>query len=736
MTEASGSESTIHRLLARAGLAPSGEQGQKLGTYLGVFRPTILTILGVMLYLRQGWVVGNAGLLGGLGVLLLAFFITGCTALSVSTITTNIRLGTGGAFALVSQSLGLEAGGAIGLPLYLAQTLSAALYLYGFAEGWAFVFPDHPQWLVILSIYLFGFGLALVNVSLVFRLQILVFVGLIAAVISMVLGAWNVETLHSPEWIGSFEDGNFWQIFAVFFPAATGIMVGVSMSGQLKEPRRNIPVGLIAAWAGAFAVYALLMVWYAVVATPDELRSNYLVSMKYALSPMVVQVGLLLSTASAMLASLVAAPQVLYALGVHRLFPKSDFFTSVNKRGIYTNATLVTGGIVGLTLLVGDLNKIAALITMFYLITYATLNIVLLIEKSLAMVSFRPTMQVPIWVPALGATACVFAMVITAPGFGMIALAVVVSIYVYLASRQLDTPWETVRSGLFLALADWAAKKTKASNQRFERAWKPDVLIPIHDTTQLDGLFRFLRAIVYPKGSLQILAVNEPNKELSDKRLDAITDEFYAEDLFTTWAHVEASSTPAGVRTGASVLRGSIFRPNVLFVNARNHSADELQELLNIAREFEMGFAVLVPHPKAHLGHERRVNVWIRDQSPNWELGLRLANIDLTLLLAYQIHRSWKGQLRMLSIVSDEETVEDADFHLKKIYRDARIPGKDLSWVRAGRFNEMIGEAPRADINIFGLSYRVEMEQMEKLVEQTRGACLFVLDSGYESAFA
>jgi hypothetical protein len=223
---------------------------------------------------------------------------------------------------------------------------------------------------------------------------------------------------------------------------------------------------------------------------------------------------------------------------------------------------------------------------------------------------------------------------------------------------------------------------------------------------------------------------------ISEARIEAIVQEFYAEGLFTTRSKVEASSIPVGVRTGASIMRGSIFRPNILFVNARNHSPEELQELLDISREFEMGFVVLVPHPNAHLGHERRVNVWIRDQSPNWELGLRLANVDLTLLLAYQIHRAWDGELRMLSIVSDPETIEEADYHLKKIYRDARIPGRDLSWVRAGSFNEMVGEAPHADLNIFGLSYRVDIEQMEKRVEQTEGACLFVLDSGYESAFA
>ena len=135
----------------------------KLGTYAGVFRPTILTIFGVIMYIRMGWIVGNAGILGALLILLMTFTITGTAALSFSSITTNIRLKAGGVFALVSQSLGLEAGGAVGVPLYLAQSLGAALYIYGFAEGWQTIFPEHNKALVIASVFACGLLLSLIS---------------------------------------------------------------------------------------------------------------------------------------------------------------------------------------------------------------------------------------------------------------------------------------------------------------------------------------------------------------------------------------------------------------------------------------------------------------------------------------------------------------------------------------------------------------------------------------------
>ena len=122
--------------------------GPRYGTFAGVYRPVFLTILGAMLYLREGWLVGNAGLLGALLVIGVAYTITGTTALSLASIATNVRVRPGGAFAIIATALGLEAGGAIGIPLFLAQSLSASMYLYAFAEAWQVWFPSHSAMLV------------------------------------------------------------------------------------------------------------------------------------------------------------------------------------------------------------------------------------------------------------------------------------------------------------------------------------------------------------------------------------------------------------------------------------------------------------------------------------------------------------------------------------------------------------------------------------------------------------
>ncbi|MCO6477761.1 MAG: hypothetical protein J5I94_14120, partial [Phaeodactylibacter sp.] len=111
-------------------------QAKKFGTFAGVFTPTLLTILGVIMFLREGWIVGNAGLGGAILIIVLSFGITAATGLSMSTFVTNIRVGPGGAFSMISQSLGLEAGGAIGIPLYVSQALAVVMYIFGFREGY------------------------------------------------------------------------------------------------------------------------------------------------------------------------------------------------------------------------------------------------------------------------------------------------------------------------------------------------------------------------------------------------------------------------------------------------------------------------------------------------------------------------------------------------------------------------------------------------------------------------
>ena len=714
-----------------------GGKDKKFGSFNGVFRPTILTILGVMLYLREGWVVGNAGLVGAILVILACYVITGTTALSISSITTNIRVGSGGVFSIISQSLGLEVGGSVGIPLYLAQGLSAALYIQGIVETWIYLFPAHPRLGVTLTVFGISLLVSSFGAKLTFRVQGLVMLGTILALLSMFLGLKNHPINPSPVLWGTFQDGGFQVLFAVFFPAATGILVGSSLSGSLSNPRRSIPLGTLSAWVLSLLVFLAIAVWYSVLGSSQELRdTSRIFAVEKAFWGPLVLVGIMSSCFSATLSSLVAAPRVLQALASYRVVPFDGFFSKLSGDEP-RNATLVTGLIVLFTLLLGGLNTIAQVLTMFFLVIYFMINLVLFIEHRMKMISFRPQFQIASWVPVVGALSCFIAILIINPLTGFLAIAFIIGIYFYLGSRHLKTPWETVQSGIFASIANWAAKKVITDeNSAVKRSWSPDLLVSVERSTQFEGFYRLIRALTYPQGSVHVVGFLSQGKDHHFHELEPLIADLQQEGLFATAAYIESPDYESGMRSCISVKAGSFFKPNTLFADIEDRSEAELQALVDMARANELGVVFQAIHPESVMGRERSVNLWIRDQSPDWRLSLRMANLDYSVLISHQLKVNWKAQIRVLSVVKDEMYVPMTQTFLSRLLEYARMSRGVEVQVAHGGFMDFLSRAPRADINIFGLSAKVDKAFLTTLVTKARGSCLFVLDSGKESALA
>ena len=708
---------------------------KRFGTFAGVFRPTILTILGALLYLREGWVVGHAGLGGFILILVGMYLVTGTTALSMASITTNIRLGQGGVFSIISQSLGLEAGGAIGLPFYLAQSLGGAMYIFAFAEGWAMIFPHHPQALVAIVVFVLVLVLALVSASLALKTQSVVVLGIIAALLSALWGLKDPTTLHEPAFWGPTTSPDLTDLFALFFPAATGVLVGASMSGSLKNPRRSVPVGTLAAVGVSFVVYLLMGVWFSVVASPQELRDSYTVMVDKAAIGQLVLVGLLASTLSASISSFVAAPRVLHALADYSVLPASTFLKTTHK-GEPRRALLVTAAIVALGLLSGSLDAIAPMLTIFFLITYASINLVLLVEQSLGLPSFRPTFKVPIAVPLFGSAVCLLAITATSPVVGLISLVVVGALYVWLVSRRLDAPFETARSGLFVNIAAWAAKKIADLPASTERSWKPDLLMPVTEVTEVVGSYRLLKAMAGPKGSIKLVGLQTEGSGLSAEALAATAQDFKLDGIYCASTCLPSPSFGEGTVFSLSVLKGDFFPPNVAFVSVPDKDEAQLQKVLDASIEHHTGLALFVPHPRAGLGRERDLNLWVRDPGPDWKLKLKMGSLDLALLLALQLTEGWQGRLRLLCVVEDEARIEGARAFLDELAVEARIFGLCGMEVFAGDFVSQLQAAPQADLNIFGLGDHLDTTRMIDTTMLAQASCLFVRASGKESALA
>ncbi len=722
---------------------------KKFGTFGGVFTPTLLTILGVIMYLRMGWVVGNAGLLGAWLIIIISFLITLCTALSMSAITTNIRIGAGGAYAIVSQALGLEVGGSLGIPRYISQGLAVTMYIFGFREGWLGVFPEHNAFLVDVIVFVVLFTIAYISANLAIKTQFIILgiigLSLISIVIAAYSGSMEIPTSEALSWgsfKGSVENGfrgsNFWIVFAVFFPAATGIMAGANMSGELKNPKKSIPTGTLWAIGVSFIIYILLAFWISRSATEEELLNNYYIMVEKAYVGPVIIAGILGATFSSALASIIGSSRILFAMGEHKVLPYSKFLAGQSKNGQPRNAMLVTGILIFLTLLLRNLNAVAPLVTLFFLITYAMINIVVIIEQNLGLISYRPIFKIHRWVPWFGLISSIFTMFIINPTISLLSITIVLAVYWYLSKQNLETPFEDVRSGLFVSFAEWAAKHTWGMKKMQQRAWKANLMVPVRDVNGLKGTFQFLRNIAKPKGSIKLLGI-EPFSETSTlvDELESISASFRKKDVFSSSTVIHTDEFAKGINYGSQALQGAFFKPNIVFLNMQDHDdyENELRPVMKESIRLQIGVLLYLSHPTALLGQRNTINVWISDRQSNWDLGWDIGNLDLSLLVAYKLKMNWKAQIRLITVINNEQEEANAKEFLSSLINLARLP-ETLTEVYIGDFNTIVTKAPAADLNIFGMHEDLEFSFVKKMSVKTKSTCLFVKDSGHESILA
>ena len=722
---------------------------KKFGTFTGVFTPTLLTILGVIMYVRLGWMVGNAGLFGAFAIMALALGITACTGLSLSSIATNTRLGAGGPYAIIAKSLGFEVGGSIGLPLYLSRPLGVAMYIFGFREGWHWIFPEHPALLVDLLVFGVLFGVSFKSADLAFRVQYLIMAVIAGSLLSIVGSVFVAEPIADPVYVGSYpgfpEEGfagvDFWGVFAVFFPATTGILAGANMSGDLKDPRRAIPIGTLAAILLSTVIYFGLAWWGAMYIPEDELASNYNAFIDNSVFPPLVLAGLLGATASSALAGLVGGPRILMAMGQHRILPQSAWLAQTRADGEPRNAMVLTGVLTLACLMMRDLNAIAPLVTMFFLITYGVINLVVLIEGSLDLVSFRPTLRVPLLVPFLGVLGSVFAMFIVNPTFGLIAVMLVLATYVYVQRRGVTATGEDVRSSIFVAMAEWAAARVNAITERHPRAWKPNLLVPVDDPEQLRGEFHFLLDVVRPEGSIKLLGLSAgaERRDFSG-RLERLGRSFHKKGVLCTWSVVDFEGFGTAVWASLQALQGAFFRPNILCLTLpdRQDRFEETHELLLKAQGTGVGVLMVALHPKAGLGQRNIVNVWVRAHPQSWDphKAFEAGSLNLILLMAYRLMRTWNAEVNLFTVVPTADQEEPARRFLDELCDLTRFPNEARREVRVGAFEQVLSTVPVADVNVMGIQPEPNFAFTKRMVHASRSTCLFVLDSGRESALA
>ena len=699
-----------------------------LGTLEGVFTPTILTILGVVMYLRLGWVVGNVGLIETIIIILLANSITICTALSMASMVSNIEIGAGGAYAIISRSLGFEIGGAIGIPLYFSQAFSVAFYIIGFVELWQSYFPTHSGLLIGVVTWAVLTAISMKSAQLAFRVQYFVL-----AAIAISIAAFLAGPSQNPGeviWLSSVGKVGFWETFAIFFPAVTGILAGVSMSGELRTPRRSIIVGTLTAIFTGLLVYLTLAYWFARQATTEALLANPTIILDLAFWRPAIVAGIVGATLSSALSTLVGAPRTLAALALNRLVPFAGFLGRRADDQEPRNAIFVSSLFSLLVIVAGNLDQLAQLLTMFFLTTYGAINLVVLVEQGSGIISFRPRLKVSILVPLIGFVGCIFTMLLIDKLFTLTTIVVIMIIYSILSRRErkLESPWGDVRGGIFTTVTEWAAQKAIAMEYH-PRIWKPSLLVPVEQPEDFARVSRFVDNFLYPSGRLYILSLT--SVRLDDAELNARYDEvlkpILEKKIFMrkTLIHTPTISFEAGLYPLTQVLLNAFLPPNtILFTLSGEESKQrQMERIYHMMRPLNTGLLFLHIHPKFGFGQERRVNLWLRDKSPN---------MNLAVLAALQLTRNWEARLTILRVVEAEASVESVTTDLELFVEQARLPVNTTVRVLSGDYcAHMMGH--RADVTIMGMPR--EYSQMVDFADDFPGTILFVRDSGMEDAY-
>ncbi len=452
-------------------------KAKKFGAFSGVFTPSILAILGVILYLRLPWIVGHAGLWSVLGIILVAHIISVSTGLSVASVATDKRVETGGSYYIISRSLGLPIGGTLGVALFVGLSFSASLYLLGFAETLLPILGLEPTLnnirltgtMTLLAVTVITF----ISTSLAIKAQYLIMGAIIFSLLSIFAGSHD---LAPREPILGVVDGSLpWiALFAIFFPAVTGFQAGVSMSGDLKNPRRDIPLGTILAILVGLLVYVGLALFFAFTVDRQLLMHDPGVLFTISRVPALVIAGILAATLSSGMVSILGAPRILQAVAKDRILP-GFFARGHGASNEPRNALLVAFLIAFAGILIGELNVIARIVTTFFIIIYGFLNITYAIE-SWAGSDFRPTFRIPRFVSIIGALACVVVMIQLDIIALIVASVVLIALFLFLKKKELALQSGDTWTGVWSSLVKTGLARLSRSDRRLQH-WRPNVML-------------------------------------------------------------------------------------------------------------------------------------------------------------------------------------------------------------------------------------------------------------------
>lgn len=614
------------------------------------------------MFLRFGYAVGNLGLLGALSIIIIGHLIIIPTGLALSEIATNLKVGGGGEYYIISRSFGITIGSTIGMMLFASQVISIAFYVIAFGEIFKADFFTFFGKLIRPFVNIFetytgltfdtrmvSLPVTLIIIGVIFKRGAKIGIKVLWGIFILLIGAVVLFMLGSP--IQGGGNGNpvstidnaapFAVVFAICFPAFTGMTAGVGLSGDLKNPRKSIPNGVLMAILVGLVIYILVIIKLFYSAPLNELGSNQHVMYDIAAWGPIVLIGLAAATISSALGSILIAPRTLQALSNDKVFPGEKVNTSlgsgVGKQNEPRNALYVAGLIAIIFVLIGDLNVVASIITMFFLITYGSVCLISFLEHFAGNPSYRPTFRTKWYLSFMGAVLCFGMMFQIHLMYALIAIIIMVIIYKSQQYTHTESrSFAVIFQGVMFQLSRWmkiALQKSESKPDKYN--WRPSVIAISSHAIDRAAPKNLLRWITYYYGFGTLIHYIKGRLDRKSVRTSNRAQKELVEQINVSGSNYSVSTVVSpSMRTAvAQVVQFSgiagLDNNTILFEFNRNRT-DELEDIVDGCKLVDaMRFNIIVLRSTEHdFGFKEKIHIWLtRDDYRNGNLMILLSFI-------------------------------------------------------------------------------------------------------------
>jgi len=627
----------------------------KFGTFSGVLTPSLLTILGVIMYMRLGSIVGNSsGIFQVILIILFAHLISITTGLSVSSIATDKKIDKGGIYYMLTRSLGLPIGGAIGLTIFIATAFSISLYLIGFSES---IIPViNEDWaadgISINKLRFFGsialfvvLIIAYVSTNFALKIQYVILGLIILSLGSIFLG--NQNTLK--EGSALIESPNFATLFGLFFPAVTGFTAGVAMSGDLRNPKISIPWGTMLSISIGLLVYLLLSVFIFYNIDGRFLRTNNNVLIEFGAVPLLVLCGVWGATISSALGGILGGPRILQAMSLDKITPK--FFakeSGANKEP--RNALFLTFFIAEIGILIGELNVIAELVAMFYMAAYLFINLSCFLEQW-SSPDFRPKFKIPLWISLLGGVATLLLMIQLNLAATLVAVLFMFIFWFWLSKKDLVLGTGDVWLSVWNSIVKTGLKNLQKKTVH-RRNWQPNILLFSGGTSNRPHLIEFGKNIIGRVGMVSNFDLIETKsaKVLFPKSAQNLKDDLLTGDsIFHRKLYCQ--NIFKGIESIATTYGFSGIEPNTVLMGWAKNTKDPIWfgQMTQKLKDLDYNILYLDYDVKKGFGNYNKIDLWWSEFQKENELSLQLIKF-------LRSSPRWKKALLNIYFVNSKKT--------------------------------------------------------------------------------